>query len=96
MKIAGGIITNRGGRVCHAAIVARELGIPAVVGTGYGTAALAGILEEVTVSCCEGDVGSVYRGKIPHTIEVRAPPYSDAQVANRTIRVWHGATENGP
>lgn len=69
MKIAGGIVTNRGGRVCHAAIVARELGIPAIVGTGYGTAALAGVQQDVTVSCCEGDVGAVYRGKIPHTVE---------------------------
>jgi hypothetical protein len=42
------------------------------VGTGYGTAALAGVQQDVTVSCCEGDVGAVYRGKIPHTVEVRS------------------------
>ncbi len=63
MKRASAIVTNRGGRTCHAAIIARELGIPAVVGCGDAT----GILkhgEEVTVSCAEGDVGNVYQGKI--------------------------------
>jgi pyruvate,water dikinase len=61
MKTAAGVVTNRGGRTCHAAIVARELGIPAVVGTGDGTAAIA-TGGTVTVSCAEGDVGRVYRG----------------------------------
>ena len=62
MKTAGGIVTNRGGRTCHAAIIARELGIPAIVGTGDATHAL-GTGELVTVSCAEGDTGSVYRGE---------------------------------
>jgi pyruvate,water dikinase len=63
MKRASAIVTNRGGRTCHAAIVARELGIPAVVGCGDATQ----ILEQgdaVTVSCAEGDMGKVYQGKL--------------------------------
>jgi pyruvate,water dikinase len=63
MKRASAIVTNRGGRTCHAAIVARELGIPAVVGCGDATQ----ILEHgdaVTVSCAEGDIGKVYQGKL--------------------------------
>ena len=59
MKLAAAIVTNRGGRTCHAAIIARELGIPAVVGTGDGTDVLADGAE-VTVSCAEGDEGKVY------------------------------------
>lgn len=59
MKRASAIVTNRGGRTCHAAIIARELGIPAVVGTGSGTKDLADG-REVTVSCAEGDTGLVY------------------------------------
>jgi len=62
MKRASAIVTNRGGRTCHAAIIARELGIPAVVGTGTATRALADG-QEVTVSCAEGDTGFVYDGK---------------------------------
>ncbi|SMB25758.1 phosphoenolpyruvate synthase [Sterolibacterium denitrificans] len=61
MKKAGAIVTNRGGRTCHAAIIARELGIPAIVGCGNATATLAEN-EDVTVSCAEGDTGYVYRG----------------------------------
>jgi pyruvate,water dikinase len=61
MKIASAIVTNRGGRTCHAAIVSRELGIPCVVGTGTGTEALANE-KEVTVSCAEGEEGKVYKG----------------------------------
>ncbi|MDB4215201.1 phosphoenolpyruvate synthase [Burkholderiaceae bacterium] len=61
MKRASAIVTNRGGRTCHAAIIARELGIPAVVGCGDATATLTeGSL--VTVSCAEGDTGNVYEG----------------------------------
>jgi pyruvate,water dikinase len=63
MKRASAIVTNRGGRTCHAAIIARELGIPAVVGCGDATELLKQG-EEVTVSCAEGDVGKVYEGKI--------------------------------
>ena len=61
MKRAAAIVTNRGGRTCHAAIIARELGIPAVVGCGDATRALADGAE-VTVSCAEGDTGNVYDG----------------------------------
>lgn len=66
MKIASAIVTNRGGRTCHAAIVARELGIPAVVGCNDATHRIEGG-EEVTVSCAEGDSGYVYQGKLAFT-----------------------------
>ncbi|HEX8970030.1 phosphoenolpyruvate synthase [Oryzihumus sp.] len=62
MKRASAIVTNRGGRTCHAAIIARELGIPAVVGTGGATRDLKEG-QEVTVSCAEGDTGFVYDGR---------------------------------
>jgi pyruvate,water dikinase len=68
MKVASAIVTNRGGRVCHAAIVARELGIPAVVGSGDATHTVPEG-EEVTVSCVEGDVGYVYKGELEFTKE---------------------------
>ncbi|SCY70093.1 phosphoenolpyruvate synthase [Nitrosospira sp. Nl5] len=61
MKRASAIVTNRGGRTCHAAIVARELGIPAVVGCGDATSRLSED-QMVTVSCTEGDTGNIYRG----------------------------------
>ncbi len=63
MKRASAIVTNRGGRTCHAAIIARELGVPAVVGCGDATQVLQEG-EDVTVSCAEGDTGFVYRGKL--------------------------------
>jgi pyruvate,water dikinase len=68
MKVASAIVTNRGGRTCHAAIVARELGIPAVVGTGNGTSRIPGG-EVVTVSCAKGDTGTVYLGAVPFNID---------------------------
>jgi len=61
MKKAGAIVTNRGGRTCHAAIIARELGIAAIVGTGNATEVLANG-DEVTISCAEGDTGFIYQG----------------------------------
>jgi pyruvate,water dikinase len=67
MKIAAAIVTNRGGRTCHAAIVSRELGIPAVVGAENATKVIPGG-KEVTVSCAEGDVGKIYRGEIPFEV----------------------------
>jgi pyruvate, water dikinase len=67
MKSAAAIVTNRGGRTCHAAIVAREFGIPAVIGCGNATTALA-TGDAVTVSCAEGDVGKVYRGALPFEV----------------------------
>merc|ERR1719230_2253661 len=63
MKKAGAIITNRGGRTCHAAIIARELGVPAVVGSGDATEKLKAGME-VTVSCAEGDTGLMYKGAL--------------------------------
>ncbi|MEJ2058972.1 MAG: phosphoenolpyruvate synthase [Gammaproteobacteria bacterium] len=68
MKIASAIVTNRGGRTCHAAIIARELGIPAVVGCGDATREVTDG-GEVTVSCAEGDTGFVYRDKLPFKCE---------------------------
>jgi len=64
MKRAAAIVTNRGGRTCHAAIIARELGIPAIVGCGDATQRVADG-DEVTVSCSEGDTGFVYEGILP-------------------------------
>ena len=63
MKRASAIVTNRGGRTCHAAIIARELGIPAVVGCGNATQVLRDD-QIVTVSCAEGDTGNIYEGKL--------------------------------
>ena len=67
MKLAAAIVTNRGGRTCHAAIIARELGIPAVVGCGDATDKLAPG-KEVTVSCAEGDTGNIYDGSLPFEV----------------------------
>ena len=64
MKKASAIITDKGGRTCHAAIVAREMGVPAIVGTGNGSTLLLDG-QEVTASCAEGDVAKVYSGIIP-------------------------------
>ena len=71
MKRASAIVTNRGGRTCHAAIIARELGIPAVVGTGTATTTLADG-QEVTVSAAEGDTGFVYEGLREFTVDETA------------------------
>ena len=70
MKLAAAIVTNRGGRTCHAAIIARELGIPAVVGTGEATERLKDG-QPVTVSCAEGDTGSVFDGLLPFEVSSR-------------------------
>ena len=67
MKKASAIITNRGGRTCHAAIVSRELGVTAIVGTDHATEKLKDG-QEVTVSCAEGDTGFVYEGKLPFEV----------------------------
>jgi pyruvate,water dikinase len=74
MKRAAAIVTNRGGRTCHAAIIARELGIPAVVGCGDATATLKDG-EPCTVSCAEGDTGNIYRGILE--IEVTSRDYGE-------------------
>ncbi|MGO9580636.1 MAG: phosphoenolpyruvate synthase [Desulfobaccales bacterium] len=68
MKTAAAIVTNRGGRTCHAAIVSRELGVPAIVGTENATETIHSG-QEVTVSCAEGDEGRVYEGLLPFHVE---------------------------
>jgi pyruvate, water dikinase len=68
MKLAAAIVTNKGGRTCHAAIVSRELGVPCIVGTGNGTGSLLGITE-ATVSCAEGEVGNVYEGHLKFDVQ---------------------------
>lgn len=68
MKRASAIVTNRGGRTCHAAIIARELGVPAVVGCGDATEVLKDG-QEITVSCAEGDEGKIYEGLLETVIE---------------------------
>lgn len=67
MKRASAIVTNRGGRTCHAAIIARELGIPAVVGCGDATSKIK-TGQQVTVSCAEGDTGFIYDGKLDYKV----------------------------
>lgn len=68
MKIAGAIVTNRGGRTCHAAIVSRELGIPCIVGAGNATTRMQ-TGQEVTVDCSQGSVGYVYEGLLPYEVK---------------------------
>jgi pyruvate,water dikinase len=90
MKIAGGIITDKGGRTCHAAIVARELGIPAVVGATHATEKLkAG--TKVTISCAEGDVGNVYQGAV--AFDVTRTPLSELKAPRTPIMVNVGTPE---
>jgi len=82
MKKAAAIITNRGGRTCHAAIIARELGIPAIVGCGDATDRL----EEghlVTACCAEGDTGTVYEGKLDYEITVQ----DDAALPHPPVKI---------
>ncbi len=68
MKIAAAIVTNKGGRTCHAAIVSRELGIPCIIGTGNADEVIK-TGQEVTVSCCEGETGHVYEGILKYEVE---------------------------
>ena len=82
MKRAAAIVTNRGGRTCHAAIIARELGVPAVVGCGNATNAISDG-QTVTVSCAEGDSGFVYDGALPfehQQIELDAMPPAPVRI----------------
>jgi pyruvate,water dikinase len=82
MKRAAAIVTNRGGRTCHAAIIARELGVPAVVGCGNATSAISDG-QAVTVSCAEGDAGFVYEGLLPFAhqqIELDAMPPAPVRI----------------
>ena len=68
MKIASAIITDKGGRTCHAAIVSRELGVPCIVGTKVATEKIKSG-QKVTVSCAEGEIGFVYKGELPFKVE---------------------------
>ncbi|RLB42342.1 MAG: phosphoenolpyruvate synthase [Deltaproteobacteria bacterium] len=68
MKIAAAIVTNKGGRTCHAAIVSRELGIPCIIGTGNADEVIK-TGQEITVSCCEGETGHVYDGILKYEVE---------------------------
>jgi pyruvate,water dikinase len=68
LKKASGVVTDQGGRTCHAAIIAREMGITAIVGTGDGTRRISDG-EAITASCCEGDVGHVYRGALSFHVD---------------------------
>jgi pyruvate,water dikinase len=71
MKVAAAIVTNKGGRTCHAAIVSREMGIPCVIGTGHATQILRDG-QEVTVDCSEGQ-GLIYEGKLPYEVNTLDP-----------------------
>ncbi|QWG22140.1 phosphoenolpyruvate synthase [Bradyrhizobium sediminis] len=90
MKIAAGIITDKGGRTCHAAIVARELGIPAVVGATHATEKLK-TGTNVTISCAEGDIGSVYQGTV--AFDVTRTPVSELKQPRTAIMVNVGTPE---
>jgi pyruvate, water dikinase len=82
MKRAAAIVTDRGGRTCHAAIVSRELGVPCVIGTGTASDVLADG-QVVTVSCAEGETGTVYRGRLPferREVDLAAMPRTATRV----------------
>lgn len=93
MKIAAGIVTNSGGRTSHAAIVSREMGIPAIVGTGSATASLH-TGDIVTASCAEGERGYVYQGKLPFRVDttdlatMQRPKTKMMMIAADTSRVF--------
>jgi pyruvate,water dikinase len=100
MKRAAAIVTNRGGRTCHAAIIARELGIPAIVGSGDATTRLRDG-DEVTVSCAEGDTGNVYAGRLPFEVTTQAigelpriPVKISMNVGNPQLAFDHAALPN--
>lgn len=91
MKIAAAIVTNKGGRTCHAAIVSRELGVPCIVGTGRGTEALKKS-REATVSCAEGETGNVYDGLLKY--DVRRVNLQNLQRPRTKIMMNVGNPEN--
>ncbi|HQK49338.1 MAG TPA: phosphoenolpyruvate synthase, partial [Syntrophales bacterium] len=91
MKIAAAIVTNKGGRTCHAAIVSRELGVPCIVGTGRGTEALKKSME-ATVSCAEGETGNVYDGLLKY--DVRRVNLQNLQRPRTKIMMNVGNPEN--
>jgi len=82
MRIASAIVTNKGGRTCHAAIVSRELGIPCIVGTSNATEKIKN-KQEITVSCAEGEEGHIYKGKLPfgiHKIKIKEIPKTKTKI----------------
>tara|TARA_B100000809_G_scaffold107182_1_gene105617 strand:- start:9717 stop:12158 length:2442 start_codon:yes stop_codon:yes gene_type:complete len=90
MKKASAIITEKGGRTCHAAIIAREIGIPAIVGAQKATSILKNG-QEVSVSCAEGSVGKVYKGKINY--KLHETPYSEFPETKTPIMMNIGSPE---
>ena len=90
LRMASGVVTDQGGRTCHAAIIAREMGITAIVGSGDGTR----LLEDgaaVTLSCCEGEVGHVYPGRLPFRLDEQ--PLSDLPATSTRILMNVGNPE---
>ena len=90
LKKAKGVVTDQGGRTCHAAIIAREMGITAIVGTGDATRRIQDG-EAITVSCCEGDAGHVYRGLLD--FEVREQPLEDLPATRTQVLMNVGNPE---
>jgi pyruvate,water dikinase len=90
LKRASGVVTDQGGRTCHAAIIAREMGITAIVGTGDGTQRIQDG-DAITISCCEGDVGRVYRGNLPFSVTEQA--IGDLPVTRTQILISVGNPE---
>jgi pyruvate,water dikinase len=90
MKIASAIVTNRGGRTCHAAIISRELGIPCIVGTGTGTETLK-TGEEITVDCTQGSIGYVYKGHVK--FEVKATDLAEMPKTKTKIMMNRAAPD---
>jgi pyruvate,water dikinase len=90
LKRASGVVTDQGGRTCHAAIIAREMGITAIVGTGDATRAISDG-EVITISCCEGDVGRVYRGSLPFSLTEQ--PIGDLPATRTRILINVGNPE---
>ncbi|MCP9913172.1 phosphoenolpyruvate synthase [Cyanobium sp. BA20m-14] len=90
LKRASGVVTDQGGRTCHAAIIAREMGITAIVGTGDGTQRIHDG-DAITISCCEGDVGRVYRGNLPFSVTEQA--IGDLPVTRTQILISVGNPE---
>ena len=84
------MVTDQGGRTCHAAIIAHEMGITAIVGTGDGTQRIQDG-DAITISCCEGDVGRVYRGNLPFSVTEQA--IGDLPVTRTQILISVGNTE---
>lgn len=94
MKLASAIVTDAGGRTCHAAIVARELGIPCIVGTEDGTKSIKGG-KEVTVDCSGGEEGKVYEGKIPFEVKKTDISGIQSQSASRRTKILMNVGDPG-